>query len=139
MRELKFRAYIKHLEMMIPVDKIDFNLQELEFSEGFGCDPLEYSFKDIELMQFTGLKDKNGNEIYEGDILSYLDGDSNRGKYKKLSGGNYIVYFETYKYRLKRLDDDRYVRNVNGIGVIENRQKEWLIIGNEYENPELLK
>ena len=86
-----------------------------------------YIEKDTVVMQFTGLHDKNGKPIYEGDILQIDDpGDKSRfnvvfhrGAFKK----KYTVEGETF---LADLDD----------GMLEEW---WVIIGNIYENPELLE
>jgi len=75
-REIKFRAFIKNLKWMVPVEMIDFSSRtvEVDLSDGNG-DTSEYGFDEIELMQFTGLKDKNGSkEVYEGDIVSAYNG-----------------------------------------------------------------
>jgi uncharacterized phage protein (TIGR01671 family) len=69
-REIKFRAWLKTNKIMTEIDKIDFINNEVAF--GF----YEGSIDAVELMQYTGLKDKNGKEIYEGDIVKmYFDKD----------------------------------------------------------------
>lgn len=79
--------------------------------------------RDIDVMQYTGLKDKHGVEIYEGDILSH---------------NNYslrtVIYEEKYaRYMFKQLNDHTYYK-INNFQLVEIE-----VIGNIYENPELLK
>lgn len=121
MREIKFRAWDKVNELMSEVTSLTYNninqqLTILNKKGHFSC-----LFCDVVLMQYTGLKDKNGLEIYEGDIIElYLDG-------KYIS--NYICEFKDGCFMFKEIGSD-------WIGRITNADIE--IIGNIYKNPELL-
>jgi len=77
---------------------------------------------DLIVMQFTGLKDKNGKEIYEGDILR-----ADTWKY------NWIVQFDKIKARFNCIVNNDGSKN----DYIPPSHVE--VIGNIYENPELLK
>lgn len=122
MREIKFRAWHKEEKIMGEVLGIDILHKEIFFSnENVDC--YEHTdFKDIELMQYTWLKDMMEKEIYEGDIVT-------------LHNGKYKVIFNTEEARFV-LRDDEFEMN---IPFINNNNKRMEVIGNIYENPELIK
>lgn len=122
MRENKFRAWHKGKKIMGEVLGIDILHKEIFFSnEDVDC--YEHTdFKDIELMEYTGLKDKNNKEIYEGDIVT-------------LHNSKYKVIFNSKEAGFV-LRDDEFEMN---IPFTNNNNKRMEIIGNIYENPELLK
>ena len=121
MRKIKFKAWHKEKKIMGEVLGIDILHKEMFFSnEDVDC--YEHTdFKDIELMQYTGLKDKNNKEIYEGDIFHI--------------GSKKILYVvEWIDCGLK----GKQIRNGSWIG-LDFWKKDIEILGNIYENPELME
>ncbi|OFG50518.1 YopX family protein [Listeria monocytogenes] len=75
MRDIEYRAFVKETKKMLPVTDLCFNETEAVGVSGCGnanCTLCVdwYSFDDVVLMQYTGLKDKNGKKIFEGDIVN---------------------------------------------------------------------
>ena len=131
-REIKYRAWLKEEKKMVIVETIDFSeksIQYLEKNEIIDAYLLRTTFlEDIELMQYTGIKDKNGKEIYEGDILKYKFPYDRRLKHVSL-----VKFIETEaSFGLK----DIYGNEIPLYRITANNYFE--VIGNIYENPELL-
>lgn len=85
--------------------------------------------------QYTGLKDRNGKEIYEGDILMCIGqrGDNKGHKYYRnvlFENGSFCMNVRNY-----RINSPLY----NHIETIVNKQLDWEVIGNIHDNPELLE
>lgn len=117
----KYRAWDSWRKRMSAVDRIYIDTKGVRLYDDFG----EYwrDFSDVELMQSTGLFDKNGKEIFEGDIVLVLDSP-------------YTVFYDNEKgsYRLKPHDDRwnvDYMSNFSHGGNFE-------VVGNIYENKEYL-
>lgn len=121
MREIKFRAWDKDNAVMVSAGKYD---DEYISFEGRAVDIDMFSSGihtlNYDLMQYTGLKDKNGFEIYEGDIIA-LDG---------LIKGNRKVYWH----------DNFACWAVTKFGdTLHLFHDDCEVIGNIYENPNLIK
>jgi len=123
MREIKFRAWNKKERKMHynPLLVVNFSGKILSPANDIHCGYLECP--DLELMQFTGLKDKNGNEIYEGDIVFYegIQSLNEEDITSPIEWGKWCYVISNHK----------------AFDIISARSFE--LIGNIYENPELLK
>lgn len=93
------------------------------------------------IMQYTGIKDKNGKEIYEGDILECKFKPTYSEEFHHI--GIYHVVFDKASFKVKRikLTSNPQYNPPSLLRIGENRQKrnEFMIIGNIYENPYLLE
>lgn len=114
MRTIKFRAWDESQKYMAKQGTPD-----LETIQSFF-----FHFGDCQLMQFTGLTDKNGVEIYEGDIVKV-----------DIFTKNYCILFGESK---KWGASFQYKSYYSIYYLTENFAKDCVVVGNIYENPELL-
>lgn len=145
----KYRAWDKIDKELYLVDEINFNRGEFE-SIGDGITFLREANK-IELMQSTGLHDKNGKEIFEGDILKfndewedycqegYVDGSSEGINYVLIGSEMTYFIFEKTKYSDSSLFYYVNEEHLTFQEVMENNELEFEVVGNIYENPKLLE
>jgi uncharacterized phage protein (TIGR01671 family) len=124
MREIKFRAWDKKLKKWVNSDAISITLSGTPMAPDETW--MEHNLADLALMQFTGLHDKNGKEIWEGDIIRILEdtywlyiGDICEVEWDECGGwypfaDNYDAMIYPYGYNVE-------------------------VIGNVHENAELLK
>ena len=125
----KFRAWHNELGRMMSIKNMwfqDSRIEELELNDAVMNDHITAYPDEIELMQSTGLKDKNGQEIFEGDVVDY------KGRKAIIKwNGSYASFIYRFVDELKK------------------RVSEWHplflayyyveIIGNIYENQEILE
>ncbi len=128
MREIKFRAWNKNKNKMYQVRGINFDNEDLWLkineTQIMGANLFE-----VELMQYTGLKDKNGKEIYKGDILQFYNDVDYIIKpgYAKVVFKDGAFCCKHFKYGTE------YLANM------DMSDMDITVVGNIYENPELLK
>jgi len=114
MREIKFRQWL------------NTSFHYFGFDDGHCSGVVSPSLSTYPIMQFAGLKDNNGKEIYEDDIVT-IDGSNVESTYK-------IFYHkESCSFRKKRFwknqSDRTYHTSLDDLNI--------MVIGNIYENPEL--
>jgi hypothetical protein len=137
MREIKFRAWIElengcanddpayyKEKMMVDVASLEFDEDELceitiiddYFRDG---ETVYFDINDVDLLQYTGLKDRNGTEIYEGDVMKDYD-----GKLLEVISGDSGFYFKG---------------DAGWYDSFGNLADSFEVVGNKYQNPELVE
>ena len=134
MRKIKFRAYSKSFNIMFDYDMLQIATAEMvdicneklkvTVPESTNIQMglfLPTEDEDLIFMQYTGLKDRNGKEIYEGDILDY-------------GYGKFEVLYHKGSFKIRKLKFEN-----GNVHLLEDCSFDDIkVIGNIYENPELL-
>lgn len=124
----KFRAWLKEEYRMTDVNEITFIDGEVYLiSDVTGF----YAYEEFKLMQSTGLRDKNGKEIFEGDIV----------KFPEFNGDIYItpVAWDKSCACFGVSFSGKYPVSFDYLEEFYTELKEIEVVGNIYENPELLE
>lgn len=153
MMEIKYRAFLKLEKIIVAVDElrffpVDYSQDELELYNVHFTKPHSLTrdmrkLEDVELMQYIGLKDRNGVEIYEGDVISLQWNNSDS------PSAFSVVWSEPYgRFRFKLggngpcLDIHKECKAracIEPVNWEANYHSKCKVIGNIYENPELLE
>ena len=125
MRTIKFRAYFEHSGLMEPFDFSSVYDEGFRDGEIMAEDGTVYIRPDVKIMQFTGLLDRHGVEIYEGDIIKYIT------QYY----GNKVEHQKVVEW-IDDMQDDSFGEPLSMGYRFHGGDIE--VIGNIYDNPELL-
>lgn len=152
MNNLKFRAWDKVLKVMSEIIRIDLLKKEIIHYETNNCcyKEINVNFNNYIIMQSTGFKDKNGKEIFIGDIVKFpdeyefVDGAGETTDVTVCNGfniasvvkkGSYITLDNfVYEYEITETELDNHECTFDDLDF-----KNFEIIGNIYENKELIK
>ena len=150
MLALKFRVWLPDLDQMLRVKALVFEEDKTRCVCGYSFD-FYLEDENATIMQSTGLKDKNGKEIFEGDILKfndewneychegYVDGSVEGVNYVEVVKGEACFEFGKTRYPESSLFihmEDEYLSFAE---LVNDKDFEFEIIGNVYENPDLLE
>lgn len=140
MRPIKFRAWDKRRRRMVSVELINFKSRIIQEVTPYAVN-IKLYFDQVKLMQSTGVLDKNGVEIYEGDIVkfsarSHYHPEVYAWEYETKGVG--IIRYEMGGYVLGGREETHILESLFGI-LMNYEEIETEVIGNIYENEESIK
>ncbi|SFA70613.1 YopX family protein [Clostridium frigidicarnis] len=133
MREIKFRAWCKKHKYIYDVCSLRFIGDKVSANDNSSCIGEEI------LMQYTGLKDENGKEIYEGDIVKFTERHYENCNKKRLTSEEtsiQIVVYDYYSFGLRGSLKDKDLRPFIWALSFDYKIE---VIGNIYEDQKLLE
>ena len=134
MREIKFRVLIdnkiyyqdKYEAYGDNLSSIDICKKTITITSFYNYENVyRFEYEEVKLMQYTGVKDKNGKEIYEGDILFFRDENM-----------KYVVVWQDAAFIIQSIEIRTYSEKMYWIDDVEICCE---IVGNIYENKNLLE
>jgi uncharacterized phage protein (TIGR01671 family) len=141
MREIKFRAWDTHRHEFLSGGEVFIAIQSGKHPQNVIYldiikDPNKYKDRFL-LQQYTGLKDKNGKEIYEGDILHFAVFDYN-GADTQHKG---VIKWQGTRFAIWHDNEQEYYGSDGAFDLdwVSSQDDELEIIGNIYENSKLLE
>jgi len=147
-REIKFRAYSSHNHKMYPVSNIEWDIDgRIWVTADDGKNGIELMDEEAHLMEYTGLHDKNGREIYEGDLFEHKFGYSvlDDTPHSEMGVEYGVVVFADGRFGVRtpgwgvRSLRDLLSRKGHLDDMPDSDLFKMIIAGNIFENPELLE
>ena len=132
-RTIKFRAWLRYEKEMSEVLVLDNQDERAVVVRKDGTVGWRM-FAELELVQYTGLKDKNGVEIYDGDYIRYSTRTINESIFTHVCR---VFQHESGTWRIEGYHEGNHSYETKG--TVYEVHKVCEVIGNIYENPELAK